>query len=143
MVDVVMEREFDAPASRVFDLVTLPQNMVRWWGHDGLWIKEAQLDMTREGPWHSTMTGEDGSDRKVSGEVTAVDPPHEVSFTWGWHDENDARGPESHVTIQIVEIGERKARLVLHHKGLSSDEAATGHTRGWTALLNKLELGLA
>ena len=78
-----------------------------------------------------------------SGEVTEVDPPHEVRFTWGWHDAEDNRGAESQVSIRIIDLGDRQARLVLRHVGLADAEVRQGHNRGWSAFLQKFAAGVA
>ena len=70
MTDVVLERTFKATPQHLFEMITLPQNMVRWWGHDGLSVTDGQFDFSRPGPWFSVMTGQDGRAHRVSGEVT-------------------------------------------------------------------------
>ena len=85
---------------------------------------------------------ESGKTFKVSGVVTSVVPPDSgrghVGFTWAWHDEEDTRGPESHVmfTLEATEAG---ARLTLSHRGLQSLEAAQDHTRGWLSTIRKMD----
>ena len=143
MSDLILERDFKAPVSRLFEMITLPENMVRWWGHGDMTITGGAFDFSRPGPWHSIMTGADGRDHKVSGEVTEVDPPHEVRFTWGWHDAEDNRGAESQVSIRIIDLGDRQARLVLRHVGLADAEVRQGHNRGWSAFLQKFAAGVA
>ena len=84
------------------------------------------------------MENSDGQQFKVSGHVTHVDPPNSVGFTWGWHDDQDQRGPESHVTFSIVAT-ETGARLVIDHRELADAEVAENHNTGWTSSLRKLE----
>ena len=94
------------------------------------------------------MLGLDTGNRyKVSGQVTHVSPPTEggegsVGFTWGWHDDDDIRGEESHVTFSVSPT-ETGARFVLTHRNLSTLEAAQSHSRGWLSTLNKLDAYMA
>jgi uncharacterized protein YndB with AHSA1/START domain len=145
LTDVVtLERTLPASASRVFEMVSQPQNMVRWWGHDGMIVPEHNLDFTQPGPWFSIMQATDGQRKKVSGMVTEVDPPRFISFTWGWHDgEHGPRGAETRVTIEITGAGNNRATMILNHYGLSTDTARAGHTKGWLSIYDKLEKGLA
>lgn len=139
MTDVVLERILPAAVERVFDFVTRRENLLTWWGPEGMSLPEEQLDFTRPGPWFSVMQGAEGQRYKVSGQVTSVRPPNLVAFTWGWHDENDRRGHESHVTIEISEAGPGKSRLRLSHARLPDQDARDRHAQGWTSSLRKLE----
>ncbi len=146
MTDVVrLERVMPASAARVFEMISQPRNMVRWWGHDEMTVPDHNLDFSKTGPWYSIMEAQDGTRRLVSGEVTQVDPPRLVAFTWAWHDGGPGgpRGTESHVTIEIDEVDENRARLILSHFDLGTDPARAGHTRGWLSIFDKLEKGLA
>jgi uncharacterized protein YndB with AHSA1/START domain len=139
MTPVVMERILPAGVERVFDFVTRRENLLTWWGPEGVTLPDEALDFTRPGPWHSVMVNAKGQRFKVSGQVTKVKAPNLVAFTWGWHDEADRRGPESHVTIEISEAGPGKSRLVLSHIDLPDEEARKAHSEGWTSSLRKLE----
>lgn len=146
MTDVVtLDRVFPASASRVFEMVTQPRNMVRWWGYDDMTVPEHNLDFTRPGAWHSVLVSPDGTKRMVSGQVLEVDPPKFVAFTWGWHDGGPGgpRGNETRVTIDISAEGDDRARMILRHFDLGSDSARAGHTKGWLSIFDKLEEGLA
>lgn len=74
---------------------------------------------------------------KMSGQVTSYDPPRSVGFTWAWHDDQDQRGHESHVTFTIEETAEG-ARLVIDHRALQSEEAAAGHKWGWDSSTSRI-----
>ncbi len=146
MTDVVtLERVFPASATTVFDMVSRPENMVRWWGHDDLIVPEHNLDFTKPGPWHSVMQAPDGTRKMVSGRVTQVDPPRFIAFTWAWHDGGPGgpRGVETTVTIEIDVISESQAKMTLSHFDLGGDPARAGHTKGWLSIFDKLEKGLA
>ena len=88
---------------------------------------------------------ESGRTFRNSGQITSVHPPMDgagsVSFTWGWHDDAGARGPESHVTFRVEETSDG-ARLTLSHRALPGVEAAQDHTRGWLSTLRKLDVFL-
>lgn len=142
MTDVVLERLLPAAVERVFDFVTRRHHVLTWWGPEGGIIHDEKLDLSRLGPWFSEFTGTEGRRYKVSGQVTRVERPTLVAFTWGWHDDSDARGRETHVTIEISEAGPDRSRLVLRHVGLPED-AVGAHDKGWTGALDNLERVLA
>lgn len=146
MSDVVtLERVFPASALRVFEMVSQPHNMVRWWGHDEMTVPDHSLDFSKPGPWYSVMQSPDGTQKLVSGAVTKVDPPRFIAFTWAWHEGGPGgpRGTETQVTIEIDEVDEDRAKMILCHYNLATDTARSGHTKGWLSIFDKLEKGLA
>ncbi|WP_299847164.1 SRPBCC domain-containing protein [uncultured Roseovarius sp.] len=143
MADIQITREFQVSPERLFRAVTEQAEILNWWGHDGMTIPARTLDFTRLGPWFSEMIGKDGTRYKLSGQVTHVTPPSSVGFTWGWHDAEDQRGAESHVTF-TVEATEQGARLIVDHRELPGDDVAGRHETGWTSgPLPRLERYLA
>lgn len=140
MADIRLERKLPVPVDRLWQLLTETRELLRWWGPEGITVPEDEhaLDFTRAGPWYSVMVNAEGQRFKVSGEVTHLDPPRELRLTWGWHDDDDARGHESVVTLTVTPA-EGGARLVLEHRDLADDEAAERHTEGWASSLDRLE----
>lgn len=142
MSELILERQIDAPLEIVFAFVTRRENLLKWWGPEGMFVPADDLDFTRCGPWHSTMENAKGEKFKVSGEVIQIEPPHLVAFTWGWHDAADVRGHESEVVIRLSEEGAQSTKLTLEHRGLADEESAKNHELGWTSSLRKLTSAL-
>jgi len=138
MAELTIERVFNAAPARVFAFITESENLVKWWGPEGMSLPEHALDFTRLGPWNSTMQNSDGQRFHVSGQVTSVDAPHLVAFTWAWHDESGNRGEESHVTMTVKAAENGRTAFTLVHRKLG-EEAAVNHEKGWTSSLVKLE----
>lgn len=141
MADLRLERDFSVSPETLFAWISDGARLLQWWGPEGMHVPEHDLDFSRTGPWFSVMENDEGQRFKVSGHVTHVKPPVSVGFTWAWHDENDKRGDESHVTF-TVEATDGGARLVLDHRDLGDDEIGRSHERGWTSSLRKLEAAL-
>ncbi len=138
MADLKLEREFPTTPENLFAWISDGAKLLQWWGPEGMHVPQHDLDFSRLGPWYSVMQNAEGQQYKVSGQVTHVDPPNSVGFTWGWHDDQDQRGAESHVTLTVEAVGEG-ARLILDHRDLGDDEIAANHNQGWTSSLRKLE----
>ena len=101
---------------------------------------ENNLDLSQRGAWFSVMISGDTTTHKVSGEVLAIDPPHSVTFSWGWHDENDIRGHESIVRFDIADADDASdTRFTLTRMNLPTRESARLHKGGWSSSLFKLE----
>jgi uncharacterized protein YndB with AHSA1/START domain len=141
--DITFVRDYPVALSRLWRAVTEPVQIIQWFGPEGVYLEDCNMDFRRTGPWFCVMAGkESGARMRVSGHVTHVAPPEEgrgsIGFTWAWHDEAGARGPESHVSFTVEETG-RGARLTLDHRALPDLDAAQGHSRGWTSTLGKLD----
>lgn len=139
MAELKIERRLNAPIAKVFAFISRSENLLQWWGPEGMHLPEFQLDFSRTGPWYSVMENAEGGQFRVSGQVTRVDPPNSVSFTWAWHDENGMRGAESHVTLELVSMDENTTGLTLYHRQLENEEVAARHQEGWASSLRKLE----
>ena len=139
MTTLTLSRHFKAPLQKVFDAVTRTEGLIGWWGPEGMTLPEHDLAFDRLGPWFSVMQNDAGEQFKVSGQVTHIDPPNSVGFTWAWHDEHDQRGVESHVTIRLVPAQTGGTDFTLTHVDLPDDDVAKNHEQGWTSSLRKLE----
>lgn len=137
MSDIRLERDFNVSAERLFDFVTQRTSVLEWFGYEGMTFPAEEMDFSRKGPWFVEMLSKEGNKMKLSGHVTHVDRPKTVGFTWGWHDPEDKRGPESHVMLTVMETGQG-AKLIIDHRELPDEEAATGHNSGWTYALGTM-----
>ena len=132
MADLKIEREFATTPERLFKALSQEAEVLQWWGHDGMTIPECKLDFSRKGPWHCVLITGDGTRVKMSGHVTHVRDGSSVGFTWGWHDGDDARGEETHVTFTVTPC-ETGARLTIDHRDFAEDAEAERHLGGWSA----------
>lgn len=139
MSELIIERQFSANPETVFAFVTMHENLLKWWGPESMTCSGKDLDFTEPGPWSSVMVNAEGGRYKVTGQVLQVDPPYRVELSWGWHDENDERGHESHVCFEITPDGKGGSLFRLIHKKLADEESAANHKVGWTSSLIKLE----
>lgn len=139
MPNLILERRFAAAPERVFAFISKTEHLLKWWGPEGMHVPLHSLSFEAPGPWMSVMQNAEGQQYKVSGQVTHVDPPNSIGFTWGWHDENDQRGVESHVTIRLVPEQAGGTALTLTHVDLPDQGSADNHSLGWGSSLNKLD----
>jgi len=139
VTDVSIERVFSALQEKVFSFITETENLLKWWGPEGISIAENNLNFSACGPWFSVMVNGEGQKLKVSGQVTSVDSPNSVSFTWGWHDDQDVRGAESHVKVTLSADQSGGTNFELVHRDLTDEEAGIRHNEGWASSLRRLE----
>ena len=139
MSELRIDRTFAADVETVFSFITRTENLLKWWGPEGMGMNEHSLDLSKPGAWSSTLINSEGGLHKMSGEVLNIDPPRSVEFTWGWHDENDARGHNSRVRFEVAANAAGGTDFTLTHLELADEDSAKNHTMGWTSSLRKLE----
>lgn len=139
MTELKLTRHFKAPAELVFNMVTQPDNLAKWWGPEGMRCPIFDLDLTKIGPWVTVMENKDGARFKVSGVVKEIIPSKSVTFTWAWHDADDARGHESQVEFLVSHDGNSGTKFILTQSGLKDEESAGNHNTGWSSSFIKLE----
>ena len=80
---VLAEIFIAAPPERVFQAISDPEQLSRWWGENGLYrITERAADVRPGGKWWCAGVGADGTKFSVEGEYLEVDPPRRLVHTW-------------------------------------------------------------
>ena len=74
--EILVTRDFDAPADLVFEAWTTPDLVKRWWAGDRGEVTDAQIDLRVGGRWRWVMTANGGFTVAFSGEYLEIDPPH-------------------------------------------------------------------
>ena len=104
--EIVLTRVFDAPRSLVFDAMTKPELLKRWFGPRGWSLVVCEVDLKVGGAWRSVLRGPDGTEMGMRGVYREIVPPERSVHTESF---DDFPG-ESLVTTTLVEQG-GKTRL--------------------------------
>lgn len=139
---LVLERVFRAPPEKVFAAWTDPVQLARWWGPEGMFAPDVEMDVRPGGAWRTVMANGDGMRLTVSGEYREVSPPDRLVMTWGWHEEDGTRGHETEIVVTLEDVpGGTRLRLV--QSVFATTEDRDRHGMGWNSSLNDLERALA
>jgi uncharacterized protein YndB with AHSA1/START domain len=79
--EILIVREFGAPAELVFEAWTVPELVKRWWAGDRGVVIEAQVDLQFGGRWRWVMSANEGFEVTFSGEFREIDRPHRMVRT--------------------------------------------------------------
>jgi len=146
---VLTEIFIAAPPERVFEAITDPSQLAKWWGASGLYrLTETATDIRPGGKWFSVGVGSDGTPFRVEGEYLEVEPPRRLVHTWTasymgtlkttvYWDLQPQPVPGLHPS------GPRKAGIgtlvKLRHEGFAgAPQAAIGHGEGWKRVMGWL-----
>lgn len=134
---LTIQRRLNAKPDRVYAAWTEPEKIARWFGPavvDQDTVK-AKMDVREGGSFQVSFKSDDGEYHEVSGVYREVVPNEKLVFSWAWHSTPER---ESLVTVTIKAEGSHTL-LTLLHEQLFDEATKTGHTRGWTGSLDKLE----
>lgn len=80
--EIRMERMFDAPRQLVWDAMTKPELIVRWWGRNETTTKVDKLEFRVGGAWRYVESEPDGAEHCFRGEFTKISPIDELAYTF-------------------------------------------------------------
>jgi uncharacterized protein YndB with AHSA1/START domain len=133
MSELRIERHYPIAPAQLFAYVTEAENLLQWWGPEGTTATEANLDLTRPGPWSLVLNSPRGP-FEMRGVVTAVTPPTAVEFTMNVPGEE----VDSVVRFEIASDGAGGSRLTLIQSGISEEIVEMGK-HGWGSTLARLD----
>jgi uncharacterized protein YndB with AHSA1/START domain len=134
---LTLQRRLNASPERVYSAWTEADKIARWFGPAVVLqdTVKATMDVRVGGRFQVSFNSEGGDYHQVGGVYREVIPNRKLVFSWAWYTTPER---ESLVTVTIAPEGEHTL-LTLHHAQLFDETTKTGHTRGWTGSLDKLE----
>lgn len=81
-LEIRLTRVFDTPRSLVFEVMSRPEHIRRWWGNlgEGYSVPVCEVDLRPGGRWRF-VNRHPGGDAEFYGEYLEVDPPGRLVFT--------------------------------------------------------------
>jgi uncharacterized protein YndB with AHSA1/START domain len=100
--EIAMTRVFDAPRNLVFDALTKPELLQRWYGPRGWSLVVCEIDLRVGGAWRFVTRRPDGKEVGQRGVYREIVRPERLVNTESWEDWNPG---EVLVTAVLVEQG--------------------------------------
>jgi uncharacterized protein YndB with AHSA1/START domain len=135
-LDMVTTREFDAPIALVFDVLTKPEHVSKWFAPFECEVTECSIDLRVGGNYHIVFVTGDGTECSFRGTYLEVEPPTRTVATWLFEGWPDAEAVES------VDLHEANGVTKLTTKLAFRDKAGRAHmtkTDGQEDSFDKLE----
>lgn len=105
--ELTITRLFDAPAARIFKVMTDPQLIPRWWGPRKYITIVDQAEIKVGGVWRYINRDADGHDFGFHGVFHAIEPPTRMVQTFEWE------GMPGHVSLETMTLENRGGKTLI------------------------------
>jgi uncharacterized protein YndB with AHSA1/START domain len=120
-LEIVTTREFEAPVALVFDVLTKPEHVSKWFAPFECEVTECSIDLRVGGSYHIVFVTGDGTECSFRGTYLEVEPPTRTVETWlfdGWPDAD---------AVESVDLQETDGVTKLTMKLAFRDKAGRDH----------------
>lgn len=136
--EILITRVFDAPADLVFQALTTPELVQRWWGFETSEWVVCEVDLRVGGQWRFVIR-ERGMEVGFHGEYKEIDAPHRMVSTEVYEGFPDGASLNT-VTLDEVDGVTTLTTLVRHQLQEHRDaQLASGMEGGMQISYNRLE----
>jgi uncharacterized protein YndB with AHSA1/START domain len=111
--EFVVERQFNAPRTLLFQVFTQPEHLKRWWAPQPYTMPICTIDLRPDGIWHYCMRSPEGQDHWARSVYREIVPPEKLVYTSTFADEqaNPIEGIPEHLTTVIFMEENGKTRV--------------------------------
>ena len=122
--EIMLTRTLNAPRKLVWEAVTKPEHVRRWYGCSAFTLSTCDIDLRVGGSYRYTMRAPDGIDHTMTGVYREIAAPERIVHTERY-ETTGFTSPDAIVTMTLVEQGGRtKLQTVILHP---SKESRDGH----------------
>lgn len=131
-------RVFHAPRALVFEAMTNPAHVARWYGPRGTQLTACEIDLRPGGRFRFVMSGPGGAEIAFSGEYQEVVRPERVVNTWVFEPYPDS--PALEKATWEEQDGQTTVRLSIRFRTVEdyAGWAGSGAFGGWAETLDRL-----
>jgi len=136
--EILITRQFDAPAELVYRAYTTPELVKRWWGFDTSVWKVCEIDLRVGGTWRY-VTEESGFEVGFHGEFRELDSPRHLVSTEVYEGMPDASALD---VVDFDEVdGVTTMRMLVQHTEQAHRDAhiESGMEGGMQVSMDRLE----
>lgn len=136
--ELLITREFDAPAALVYRLWESPDHLIRWWGPEGFTATHVDWVVTPGKAWRMTMVSKQYGVSSMGGVVREAEKNRRLVFSFAW-DEDAGRDLDTLITVTF-EDRNGKTLQTFHQAPFSTVAIRDSHVGGWNSLFNKQQV---
>jgi uncharacterized protein YndB with AHSA1/START domain len=137
-LDVLITREFDAPIGLVFDVLTKPEHVSKWFAPYGCEMKECSIDLRVGGNYRQVFVTDDGTECSFRGTYLEIEPPTRTVETWVFEGRPHIEAVETVELHEADGVTKMTNRMTYRDKA-SRDEEIQGGFDGVGNSFDKME----
>jgi uncharacterized protein YndB with AHSA1/START domain len=131
---LVVRRLIRATPEKLFAAWTRPEQLIQWWGPEGVSCPTAEIDLRPGGGYRIANRFADGALIWISGVFEVVEIPHRLVYTW----QLEAVSASIERVSISFEPRDTGTEVVVTHERIGSAAARISHERGWNGCLDGL-----
>jgi uncharacterized protein YndB with AHSA1/START domain len=131
---LVVRRIIRATPDKLFAAWTRPEQLMQWWGPEGVSCPAAEIDLRPGGRYRIANRFADGALIWISGVFEVVQAPHRLVYTWCL-EAGSASIERVSIDFKPCDTG---TEVVVTHERIGSAAARITHERGWSGCLDGL-----
>jgi len=124
--EILITRVFEAPRLLVWEVITTPRHLLRWWGPSWSPLVRCDIDLRPGGEWRYVSRNADGSELAWYGEYREIVAPERIVHTEIFEPFPDAAALNT-MTLTETSDGDRLVTTLQTLVQHSSPEARDGH----------------
>jgi uncharacterized protein YndB with AHSA1/START domain len=132
-----LERTVAASRAAVYDALTNPDELGKWWGPRGFTAPSVDFDPRVGNEYRIAMQPPDGDLFHLSGKFREVEPPARLAYTFRW-EPPDPDDRETVVDLSLEDRGEQTTIRLVQGEFATQERHAL-HEAGWTESFERLE----
>ena len=107
---ILITRDFAAPKHLVYQAITTPELVKRWWNAKRGEVTTAEIDLREGGKWRSVMVTPDGFEVAFHGEYREIVPNERIVSTEAYEGVPD---PDGNATVNTITLTEESGRTTM------------------------------
>lgn len=137
--EILITRQFDAPAALIFKAWTTPELVKRWWGFDSSEWLVCEIDLRVGGSWRYVTREEGGYEVAFHGEYREIDAPARIVSTEVFEAYPDAAALNTIVFEERAGVTTMTINVLHSHQEHRDAHVASGMEAGMQVSMNRLE----
>ncbi|MFC6885249.1 MULTISPECIES: SRPBCC family protein [Actinomadura] len=128
-----------APPELLFDCMTTPEHLARFWGPEGTTtpVGNIVVDLRPGGAFETTMVGADGSTHTMRAVYAEVDRPHRLVWI------EPGVGGGMRTTVTFTDLGDGRTEVVTHQTNVPAAYRSAEARAGFATSLDRFDAYLA
>jgi uncharacterized protein YndB with AHSA1/START domain len=137
--EILITRQFDAPASLIFKAYTTPELVKRWWGFETSQWLVCDIDLRVGGAWRYVTREKDGTEVGFHGEYREIEAPRRLVSTEVFEGFPDAEALDTVVFDERAGVTTLTITVLHQTREHRDGHIASGMESGMQVSMNRLE----